>query len=72
MVTKIERPQMLLHFKEVRYIVKYLQNYETRNGIPHPGGDPDPPVFLPCSDTKMKSTSSIPKIAERPRFESYI
>ena len=57
MVKKIERPQMLLLFKDVRYVVKYLQKYVTRNGIPHPagprGGDPDPgpPVFLPCSDT---------------------
>ena len=45
-------------FNKVRYVANTcnLQNYATRNGTPHPagprGGDPDPPVFLTCSDKK--------------------
>ena len=54
--TKIERLRPnAFTFNEVRYVANNLQNYATRNGIPHPagpqGGDPDPPVFLSCSDT---------------------
>ncbi|XP_062609447.1 uncharacterized protein LOC134271226 [Saccostrea cucullata] len=43
-------------FEEVKNAVQYLINYASQHGIPQPAGtrgrDTEPPVFLPCSDTK--------------------
>ena len=43
-------------FQEIQNAVQFLTHYANQHGIPQPagprGGDPDPPIFLPCSDTK--------------------
>ena len=42
-------------FQEIQNAVQFLTHYANQHGIPQPagprGGDSDPPIFLPCSDT---------------------